>query len=297
MVLHTGGLGDLVLNAELIAGLKNLPDRPHVTLICKAEMASVVELYPVPPDEIVRLECNPLAWSAPSDDLLAAFRPVLQELQSQPADVFIDATLQPSWLGWIAAAVVQAERACCCTAINDPHVFVSGVAERLGLKAATLERIGLPAAAHERERYRLLLRWMKAEPGVVFPWAITGRVKEDATRLLTELSLHKGEYLACFPCGSLGADAKRWPMANFREVLLEVHKKWALPILLVGENRERDALIELASNTTQNARVAVWCGGRDDIGTLAAALSHARIYLGQRHRSHAPGFGFRHRLA
>ncbi|MCE5310930.1 MAG: hypothetical protein LLG20_25085, partial [Acidobacteriales bacterium] len=281
MVLHTGGLGDLVLNAELVVGLKQSPDRPHVTLVCKAEMSAVVDLYPVPPDEVIRLEVNPLAWNEPSEKLVTAFRPFFQELEARPVDVFMDATFQPSWLGWIAAALTQPKRACCCTAITEPHVFVSALSQRLGLKPPAIEKIERPSGAHEIERYRLLLRWMETEPGSTFPWPITPELEATASRLLDSFGFTKGEYLACFPCGSLGAEAKRWPMANFREVLLHVNEQRGLPILLVGENREREALNELASSIAEKpAKVAVSCGGRDGIAALAGALANARIYLG-----------------
>src|SRR5688572_27391941 len=90
VVLHTGGLGDLVLASELLAGIKQAQPGAHVTLICKAAIAPVAALYPAPPDEVVPLGFDPLAWSAPTRDLFAALRPVIEDLKTRHAGIFID---------------------------------------------------------------------------------------------------------------------------------------------------------------------------------------------------------------
>ena len=280
-ILQTGGLGDLVLSAELITGIKRAQPQAHITLISKAAIAGIAELYPVPPDDIVALEFNPYTWDAPTPELFAALRPVVNDLAVRPAEVFIEATFQPSWFAWVAASAIHPSRACCCTAISKPEFFVSSVLEGLPLSPVSLENLSLPAETRELDRYRLFMKWLPVEPQHVFPWILSQDIAEQGQRVLASFGFRQGGYLVCFPCGSVGAEAKRWPIQNFRQVLEHVQRKWGLPVLLVGERQEREALESLACNVdTSTDNIRVISGGPNDLPVMASLLGTARAYLG-----------------
>ena len=69
MVVHPGGLGDLVLVSELIAGLKRTQPEQPLILVCRSEFAAIVDLYPVAADKVVGLPFQPYAWDRPSPEL------------------------------------------------------------------------------------------------------------------------------------------------------------------------------------------------------------------------------------
>ena len=279
LVLHTGGLGDLVLASELILSIKEFCPAAHVTLVCKSSICGVAELYPIPPDSVMGLDFDPAAWNAPSDDLLSLLRPVIADLAACRADVFIDATLQPSWFGWVAAAGAQAVSSCCCTAVAKPDFFISAILKGLGVAFRNMENLHLDPDTHERDRYRSFLKWLHVEPQPVFPWPIAGHFVERGRQMLAEVGFQNREYLICFPGGSAGAPAKRWPLKDFGTVLERVSRR--IGIVLIGETREHGQLQELGG-TLQNcgADVRVVAGGRDDIPLVGALLHGARAYLG-----------------
>src|SRR5258708_4988076 len=102
LVVHTGGLGDLVLLSELFASLKGSNPSWHISLMCRPEMASVTSLYSVPPDEIVPLRFNPYASTVPSGDLCATLQPIVDELKCRNADILVSGELRPTWFSWLA---------------------------------------------------------------------------------------------------------------------------------------------------------------------------------------------------
>ena len=59
VVVHPGGLGDLVLLSGLIASLKRERPEAETVLVCKASVAAVTDLYPIPPDRVVCLPSSP----------------------------------------------------------------------------------------------------------------------------------------------------------------------------------------------------------------------------------------------
>jgi len=225
------------------------------------------------------LDFDPAAWNAPSDDLLSLLRPVIADLAACRADVFIDATLQPSWFGWVAAAGAQAVSSCCCTAVAKPDFFISAILKGLGVAFRNMENLHLDPDTHERDRYRSFLKWLHVEPQPVFPWPIAGHFVERGRQMLAEVGFQNREYLICFPGGSAGAPAKRWPLKDFGTVLERVSRR--IGIVLIGETREHGQLQELGG-TLQNcgADVRVVAGGRDDIPLVGALLHGARAYLG-----------------
>jgi ADP-heptose:LPS heptosyltransferase len=80
LVVHPGGLGDLVLLSELVASLKQAHPERFLTMICRAEFTAIVDGYPVLPDEVLGLPFQPYAWSEPKEELHALLQPVLSQL-------------------------------------------------------------------------------------------------------------------------------------------------------------------------------------------------------------------------
>jgi ADP-heptose:LPS heptosyltransferase len=274
VVLQTGGLGDLVLASELLCGLKKARPDAAVTLICKAGLAGIAGLYPAPPDEVIGLRFDPASFDSPTEELLDAVKPAVDELRERSAGaLFVEATYHPSWFGYVAAAALRAERACCCTAVPKPEFLVPRVLEALALEPREVENVALPDGTHELERYRLLLRRLDVPPATVFPWVTPA--------LDAEQGLRAREYLACFPGGSVGAEAKRWPLENFTRVLQDARLRWKLPVVLIGDTRERDLLQQLASSLTEpRGDVHLVTGGPDDLPRIASLMANARAYLG-----------------
>ena len=281
LVVHMGGLGDIVLASELVGGLKRHPGGLSVTLVCRAGVAGATALFPVPPDRVIRVGFDPHAWVVPSPELFAALEPAVRELKLHPAHLVVDATLRPTWLGDLAAAVAGEGPLLACGDARGPGPILEELLARLGL--ARPERTGpaLGPSLHERDRYRLLLGALGLAPGLQFPWRRAAAGAAEAKSFLRGAGIAEGSYVACFPAGAPSTVVKRWPVERYVETLRDLQERRRLPVVLVGQSSEREELDRIA--TALEARVApsaVFAGTADEIPVLAALLADARLYIG-----------------
>ena len=80
LVVHTGGLGDLVLAARLVEGLKTgLGGK--IVLLLRKPFLEVPKLFPNPPDQILALDFEPHRQSFPTDDLRQQLHQLLATLR------------------------------------------------------------------------------------------------------------------------------------------------------------------------------------------------------------------------
>ena len=280
-MIQIGGLGDLVLASETIARLKQARPGWHISLMCRAEVAPVVDLYPVRPDEVVELAFNPYGWDAPSEELYAALEPVLPILQSLDPDLLIAASLQPTWFSWFAIAATQARAAVCCTRSAEPVSFLDLVLRRFGLSRRPVRRIEPEPDTHERSRYGLILKNLHVRPKAGFPWALHHHLEREASLRLTDLGLQERRYFVCFPTGSENTKIKRWPEDRFVEVLTDITGELELPVLLIGETADEPQLSRIAGALASHGGEAkIFCGRRQDIPLLGGLVSMASGYLG-----------------
>ena len=289
LVIQIGGLGDLVLASETIARLKQARPGWHISLMCRAEVAPVVDLYPVRPDEVVELAFNPYGWDAPSEELYAALEPVLPILQSLDPDLLIAASLQPTWFSWFAIAATQARAAVCCTRSAEPVSFLDLVLRRFGLSRRPVRRIEPEPDTHERSRYGLILKNLHVRPKAGFPWALHHHLEREASLRLTDLGLQERRYFVCFPTGSENTKIKRWPEDRFVEVLTDITGELELPVLLIGETADEPQLSRIAGALASHGGEA-----RNLLWTSAGYSASRRLGVNgvripwKRHRSYAP---------
>jgi polysaccharide pyruvyl transferase WcaK-like protein len=151
------------------------------------------------------------------------------------------------------------------------------VLERLGRAVPVLHFIEPPDGAHERQRYDALLTHFGVAPAPQRRWLISDSWGREGAAFLRGHGLEEGRYIACFP-GEAGS-IKRWPEQRYVEVLDQAFETASLPALLIGTQDERNEL-ERLSGMLGCARSAVFCGGSDELGTVAALLATSRAYLG-----------------
>ena len=281
LLVHTGGLGDLVLSSELIAGLKR--ERGLVvTLVCRAAVAAVPALFPVPPDRVVPIDFDPHTWSVPSPELFSVLEPVLEELRHLPSDAVVDGALRPTWFGWLATAVVGARSFLACGDSPEPGPLLDQVLDHFGLPRPLRTGPDSDPEIHERKRYRLLLRALGCQDAASdFPWRRPPGSETQTRRFLRDAGIEPGTYVACFPGGAATTHVKRWPVERFVEVLQDLQERRRLPVVLVGNASERLELERISTALGGRAtRVAVFSGTPEEIPVLAGLLAEARLYLG-----------------
>jgi ADP-heptose:LPS heptosyltransferase len=263
-----------------MAALRAAYPEARITLGCRAAVASLVQLYAEPPDEVLPLEIDPYSHGEPTPDLVSRTRELLETLSSANPDLYIGAGLRPPWLSWIIAAKLQPARAVIASDAR-PAWLAQEMMTALSLTEATFEYVAVPAGIHERDRYAALLE----HAGV--PWKegvrvrIPDAVARDATQILDAAGFSDGNYLACFPVSSPVTPEKCWPLERYTQVLCEVHAEYGLPVLLLGDLQEGAEIEQYAGVLrSMGMRVASFVGSPHEIPTAGALLSNARAYLG-----------------
>ena len=277
VVLHPGGLGDLVLLSPLLAGLKRRYPGCVVTLVCRSEFRSVSSLYPVPPDHCVGLDFNPYLWGAPTEEVSHLWAKAQEKLAGLKVDAFIDASLQPTWASWCIAALLRPPVAIRYGLSGAPCAVATQLVARSGvMKMPEIENIGSSEPLPEGERHSVALRYFQAAPeSDARAWMLPAPIAEAAQTWLTGSALAGRDYIVCSPGGAV---LKRWPQARFVEVLERAHRLSGHSALLVGEEREGEELERMARTLSFGA-VAIFAGREQDIPLLGGLIARAKAYL------------------
>ncbi|MBL8293885.1 MAG: hypothetical protein JNN08_18720 [Bryobacterales bacterium] len=255
LVVHMGGLGDMVLAAGFFAGLRRRFDK--VTLLCRQPVAAVVKLMPEGPHEVVTAGFDPYREATPTAALeaeLARFG----ELETP--DILVSAEFKPTWLSWYLAALLDLEDSFQTQPAPAPNGLLTVLLERKRLNHRDLAAPPPARYPHERDRYAALARWLNTSIS-------------DATwnRPAPAPDLAPGSYIACFPGGAAHIKEKTWGAMRFRQVLENAN----LPVVLVGDQGD---LSELQAAAPQGSRIIV--GNAGTIDEVAAVVANARAWIG-----------------
>lgn len=280
LVLHAGGLGDLVLASALVAGLRSGPRPRRVVLACREEVAPVVDLYPVPPDAVVGIPFNPYLAAEPGAELVESLAALGSRLEGVGPSLVVDASVRPTWLGALLAARLGTE-----LLVSSPRAEGGALASlllgKLGLEAGPVRSLETPPGASESRRYGLLLEALAAPGAASFPWALPAAARERAAERLSSLGLVEGRFVACVPGGVASTAVKQWPEERFASVLRRLRESRGLESLLVGDASERDLLDRLAARiSSEGGSVRVFCGAPGELPVLAGLLASARAAVG-----------------
>ena len=256
LVLHVGGVGDLVLAGDLFASLRRRFQ--EVTLVCRRGVAEVLELMETPPSRVIEIDFNPYLEVTPS----ARLRAELETLQSRlpKADVFISAEFKPTWLTWFIAALLDGANCFLSHPTEAPRGILIALLHDFGREVRALAAPAPRQYAHERERYAALALLVGDETSA-----------QRWHDLPCPEGLVNGQYVVCFPGGAAQVELKTWGPDRFRAVL----EKLPLPVVILGDEADGPALRDAAP-----PGAAIWVGGRGKLRDAAAIAAHARAWLG-----------------
>jgi ADP-heptose:LPS heptosyltransferase len=278
LVVHTGGLGDLILLSELVASLKQAYPDGTVTLLCRSEFTAIVDCYPAPPDEVIGLPFQPYAWAEPSDELQVLLRPLLSQLAGLRVSVVIDAAIRPNWLPEFIVAAVKPRTSIRCALGTCPTGLLKTLLQRFGLNRQFFRNLDLSEGTHERDRYRLLVGWLGVPFIRALPWSLPMECEQPARDWLQSHGLERGRYLVCAPFGAASTPIKRWPLQSFTEVSRRFSRNSRWTILLIGDLSEDEALAGIESKLVDGP-AARFSGRPEELTLAAGVISMAGAYL------------------
>jgi len=263
VVLHAGGLGDLVLVETLLASLRERYPGAHLTLVVRENVASVAALYATPPDAVRVFTFDPYRWALPIDAAIA-IEPFLVSLALGPVDLFIAAELKSTWLGEVLAAFLAPKRAILCDARIAKYSELRQLLGLLGLHRNTsASRPATVDSEHELDRYARLADASRRTPR--FRAFEPGSDQNEDPRIVV------------FAAGS--PELKRWDDHAMREALTRIAAHHGARLVLVGSEAERAELDALAGAGDWSASWAVECGTVSDLPRIAAFIAGAIGYV------------------
>jgi len=283
LYVRADSFGDLILFTPALERLiKSWPSATH-TLLVRPGYDSLKPLFPAG-----------LRWQVarvnPYKDSPAAAREALQglltELEANPPDLIVAASLTRTWLEVaIAARFPQARRVALGHGAVDP-LFARALELELGVAATTAfsETVETGADALDWENNHRLADHLLGQQGerTIPRLALSSADQAKAAQILTSHGLHAGKWVACYPAGVANVTMKAWPPAKFAEVIAWLQREHGLQILLLGHRSEAAIVEETADLAAQAGatRPPVWLSQDGEIPLMAALLATARLYLG-----------------
>jgi len=272
LLLQTGGLGDLVLGADVVGWIKARYPDAAVTLACRAELAALARLFPVAPDALLPLRFRPEMWTVPGADLVERLEGLAAELGRRRDDLILDLTLKPTWLLPLVAALAGVERVIAAT--SPGGALVDRLLDRFHLQPRQIQVAEAGPAQSEWARYRALVTAAGIPAGAPLRWRRPDHGGAEAW--LARHGLSPGTYLVCFPGGTPSTPIKRWPAERYLALLSGLP---SLPVLVLGEAAERSELERFAAGLERRP-VAGLAGAPEDLPLAAALVAAGRAYLG-----------------
>ena len=275
LLFHGGGLGDLVLAADLIRSIRQ--GRPHATLFlaCREPVAGIAALMPSPPHHVIPIRLNSYLHETPTPRLLSELAELCAVLAEIQPSVLLAGDYQATWLTWFLAAFLRPPRSIGYLPEEPPRGLLPCLLDEFSLEPPAFENCGGGTFAHETERYAGLSRQLGVEPLQSPKWALPEDVGLAAADCLRRLELESGNYLACFPFGAVAE--KCWPPARFREALDLARAEFGVPVLLLG-SRAEEAGIEDLRSSLPTARTFI--GDPSDLPVVAGLVAQCRAWFG-----------------
>jgi len=273
-------LGDLVLLEPLLRALRSgLPDTRIRVLIRNAylPLAPLID----PDAEWLGIPVDPFAQGP--DQAWDQAAALLLALGTEPPDLIIAPHRQRCWL--TDALMASFPKAASIGLSQEPEdaFFGPALRRRLGLAAYPSFTHTLPPAdgLPEWRGSCLAAGLLGIDPSSLETPTlhVPEELREEATRILSGLTLPPGAFAVCAAAGYANVPIKTWPAERFAAALRWLHRERGLPSLLVGSHAERGHLESIRDQAGPGA-AQIWTGGAENLPLLAALIAESRLFLG-----------------
>jgi len=262
VVLHAGGIGDLVLVESYLAALRERHPQARLELVCRSDVAPVAGLYARPPDTTHVFGFDPYRWALPDDQAALNAQGLLPKLRGEAVDLFVSAELRATWLSEILAAALAPRDALIADARKPHPSDVLTLLGKLGLERhRTIRRPAAGDHRHELDRYGQL--------------AGTGAPRRPALR---PIAARASNELVVFPFGA--SRINRWPLDAMGEAARRIAAAQGAPIALIGSEQQAAELEAVVAAGHFGAAARVVTAAPADLPSVAERIAAAAGYLG-----------------
>ncbi len=275
--------GDLVLFEPALRELMAAWPGARHTLLVRPGYDSLAPLFP----SNLRWRVRPLnPFSQSPAEGRAAFDGLLADLQKNPPDLIVGATLNRTWLEVaLAARLPKARSVALGTGRVDP-LFTTALALEFGATTADSlrEQVEIDPNAREWENnLRLVDHLLGRKVARTAPsLAVPAARQAAADQWLAQHKLPANSWVALFPAGVANVKIKAWSPAGFAETAAWLQREHQMPVALLGHVSEAAILEEVAAGIARlgQPKPPIWLGRDGEIDLLAALLRTARLYFG-----------------
>ena len=283
LYLRPDTFGDIVLFEPALRELMAAWPEARHTLLIRPGYESLAPLFP----GNLRWRVTPLnPFSQSPAEGRAAYDGLLAEMQKDPPDLIVGATLNRTWLEVaLAARLPKARSVALGTGRVDP-LFTTALALEFGATTADSlrEQVEIDPNAREWENnLRLVDHLLGRKVARTTPsLAVPAARQAAANQWLAQHKLPANGWVALFPAGVANVKIKAWSPAGFAETAVWLQREHQLPVALLGHVSEAAILEEVAAGIAQLGRPKppIWLGRDGEIDLLAALLRPARLYFG-----------------
>jgi len=262
VVLHPGGIGDLVLTETLLAGLREREPGARLELLCQVGVAFVPALYREPPDSVIPIPFNPYRWGEDPGEVAAADIGALAERIGEGVDVLVSAEQNPNPLGACLASLLGVgELIIGSTRGHQASRKTNDLLQRLGASAcASIRRLEpILGGEHELDRYARIAGSVRRTP------ALRPVAADDSN----------GRTLLVFPFGNSPPDS--WPHEQMILAATRIAERYDLSIELIARAKDREAAAALAQRFPVGVSIRV--ASPAELPEIARAIGSASGYV------------------
>jgi ADP-heptose:LPS heptosyltransferase len=280
LILHAGGLGDLVLSMPALASLRAALDGRRVTLCCRSDFAHLTDLWPFAFERLIEIDFDPYMTSPLDANRSGRLDDVLQAAREEAPDTLLSLELAPTWLTPILAALTRPRMSLARKHESLPPARLSSALELLGLSSFAYDTYDAPDNRQEAIRYASILEILGV-PAVTAGVNPCDDDRKAAEALLGAHALQGRDLLGCFPLGNPHVLLKHWPLDRHVAAISTVAGRHHLMPLLFGNETERDSLQGVAARLRHaGSDSIVFAGNRESWGTTAALLARCSAFFG-----------------
>jgi ADP-heptose:LPS heptosyltransferase/glycosyltransferase involved in cell wall biosynthesis len=272
--------GDLVLLEPFLRSLQGVFKEAQITLLVRERYEQLAPLFP----HQLRWQVSRInPYSEPIDP--SVVKDLLNQLENEHWDLILFTKYEHTWVEYLIGAWFKTVQSVAISPMKDLPNWLRHYLQTLGIDSEPSldEVVSVEEKAHESEKYQVLLNYLAGEnrqlpsPKLTVP----DFFREDSKEILRSLRLSGKKFCVCLPGGTENIAIKMWPLEKFAKAIIWLRNKHKINTLLIGHEKERDIVEEVAGLArTSSDQPPIWLGKDGGIPVLAGILEQAKFYLG-----------------
>jgi len=273
-------IGDLVLLEPFLTALQEVFKGANISLLVREGYEQLAPLFP---DQLQWRVLGVNPYSRPIDP--SVVRDLLSQLENEHWDLVLFTKYEHTWLEYLIGAWFKGVQKVAISPMEEFPEWLTPYLRRLGRDSEfpCNDLVSVEEIIHESDKYQILINYVVGEkkrlpsPKLTVP----NVSKNNSLEILQSLRLSDKIFCVCLPGGTENIAIKKWPSEKFAKVIAWLKRKYKIDTLLIGHEKEREIVEEVAGLArTRSGQPPIWLGKDGDIPLLAGILERAKFYLG-----------------